>query len=48
VGDVWQFELLATPYELKHRYGDRVRFHSLPESKRYAGSEAESAVILDR
>ncbi|MDA1386248.1 DUF3885 domain-containing protein [Glycomyces lechevalierae] len=45
----WQLELLATPYELKHRYRDRwVRFHCLPESKRYAESESETAVILDR
>ncbi|OKJ05133.1 hypothetical protein AMK18_01440 [Streptomyces sp. CB01249] len=30
-------------------YADRwVRFHSLPESKRYADDEAEYAVILDR
>jgi hypothetical protein len=40
----WQLDLLAIPYELKHRYGDRwVRFHCLPESKRYAENEAETA-----
>ncbi|WP_406512609.1 hypothetical protein OG851_25095 [Streptomyces sp. NBC_00161] len=37
------------PWELKTVYGDRwVRFHSLPESKRYAKDEAEYAVLLDR
>lgn len=36
-------------YELKSRHPDRwVRFHSLPESKRYAGSEDEYGIILDR
>ncbi|MFJ9939069.1 DUF3885 domain-containing protein [Streptomyces erythrochromogenes] len=37
------------PYELKTAYRKRwVRFHSLPESKRYAEDEAEYAVLLDR
>ncbi|MFE4637914.1 hypothetical protein ACFRJ1_31720 [Streptomyces sp. NPDC056773] len=37
------------PHELKTVYADRwVRFHSLPESKRYAGDEAEYAILLDR
>ncbi|WP_406085216.1 hypothetical protein [Streptomyces virginiae] len=37
------------PYELKTVYRDRwVRFHSLPESKRYPQDEAEYAVLLDR
>ncbi|MCJ0874668.1 hypothetical protein [Streptomyces sp. AP-93] len=37
------------PWELKTVYGDRwVRFHSLPESKRYAEDEAEYAVLLNR
>ncbi|MFJ3855133.1 hypothetical protein ACIPRL_02820 [Streptomyces sp. NPDC090085] len=37
------------PWELKTVYKDRwVRFHSLPESKRYAEDEAEYAVLLDR
>lgn len=45
----WPLELLAVPYELKNQFGDRwVRFHCLPESKRYAQSESEVAVILDR
>ncbi len=34
---------------LRSCYPDRwVRFHSLPESKRYASSEAEYTMILDR
>ncbi|MFJ6483297.1 MULTISPECIES: DUF3885 domain-containing protein [unclassified Streptomyces] len=37
------------PHELKTVYADRwVRFHSLPESKRYPDGEAEYAVLLDR
>jgi hypothetical protein len=36
-------------YELRDRHADRwVRFHSLPGSKRYAETESEYAVILDR
>jgi hypothetical protein len=42
-------DLLAVPYELKAQFGGRwVRFHCLPESKRYAENESEYAVILDR
>jgi len=45
----WPTELLATPYELKSRFPDNwVRFHCLPDSKRYAESESEYAVVLDR
>ncbi|MEU6861088.1 hypothetical protein AB0B28_19705 [Glycomyces sp. NPDC046736] len=45
----WPMELLAVPYELKERFNDRwVRFHCLPESKRYPENESEYAVILDR
>lgn len=45
----WPMALLAVPYELKTRFSDRwVRFHCLPESKRYAENELEYAVILDR
>ncbi|WP_327374506.1 hypothetical protein OG393_11190 [Streptomyces sp. NBC_01216] len=37
------------PRELKTAYAEGwVRFHSLPESKRYAENEAEYAVLLDR
>lgn len=37
------------PHELKTAYTDRwVRFHSLPESKRYAEDEGEYAILLDR
>jgi hypothetical protein len=37
------------PDELRHVYPDRwVRFHSLPESKRYADSNAEYLTILER
>ena len=36
-------------YELRGRHADRwVRFHSLPQSKRYAETEGEYAIILDR
>ncbi|MBB5806655.1 hypothetical protein F4560_006423 [Saccharothrix ecbatanensis] len=36
-------------YMLKQAYRERwVRFHSLPESKRYAETEAEYAIILER
>ncbi|MEN3541322.1 hypothetical protein AAH991_39875, partial [Microbispora sp. ZYX-F-249] len=36
-------------YELRDRHADRwVRFHSLPESKRYAETEDEYEIILDR
>ncbi|GHE33827.1 hypothetical protein CP980_12775 [Streptomyces vinaceus] len=34
---------------LKTAYSDRwVRFHSLPEPKRYAADEEEYAIVLDR
>ncbi|MEV7612418.1 hypothetical protein [Streptomyces sp. NPDC089799] len=37
------------PWELKTAYADSwVRFHSLPESKRYAEDETEYAVLLGR
>ncbi|MCX5584853.1 hypothetical protein ACFV0H_13730 [Streptomyces erythrochromogenes] len=37
------------PHELKRVHAHRwVRFHSLPESKRYAEDEAEYAILLDR
>ncbi|NRQ32554.1 hypothetical protein HII36_11990 [Nonomuraea sp. NN258] len=36
-------------YQLRGRHADRwVRFHSLPGSKRYAGTEDEYEIILDR
>lgn len=36
-------------YMLKQVYSERwVRFHSLPESKRYAETEAEYAIVLER
>lgn len=36
-------------YELKHRLNERwVRFHSLPESKRYPENESEYAEVLNR
>ncbi|MGW4398465.1 DUF3885 domain-containing protein [Amycolatopsis nivea] len=35
--------------DLKHAYPHRwVRFHSLPESQRYPGTEAEYGIVLDR
>lgn len=42
---------MASPlgYELPGAYSDQwVRFHSLPESRRYADSDAEYAEILRR
>lgn len=42
-------EALPINYELKTVYLDRwFRIHSLPESKRYAESESEYQIILDR
>lgn len=36
-------------HELPRAFGDRwVRFHSLPESKRYPGTDAEFAIVLHR
>ncbi|MFD6971116.1 hypothetical protein [Streptomyces sp. NPDC059949] len=36
-------------HQFKHAYADRwVRFHSLPESKRYPEDETEYAIVLDR
>lgn len=36
-------------YTLKHVYPDRwLRIHSLPESKRYAETEVETKIILER
>lgn len=50
--DLWERTWpMAGPlgYELRVVYGDRwVRFHSLPESKRYAENDAEHAEILRR
>jgi hypothetical protein len=50
--DRWAASWPACPpiaHELRHAYPQRwVRFHSLPESKRYAGTEAEYAIILGR
>jgi hypothetical protein len=47
----WQTRWGGSPvaYELRGRHADRwVRFHSLPESKRYAETEEEYETILDR
>ena len=42
-------EALPINYELKTVYPERwFRIHSLPESKRYAESESEYQIILDR
>ncbi|GAA2692883.1 MULTISPECIES: hypothetical protein [Actinosynnema] len=35
-------------YELRHERDRWVRFHSLPESKRYPDTEGEWVVVLDR
>ncbi|MEV7730222.1 hypothetical protein AB0P15_36750 [Streptomyces sp. NPDC087917] len=48
---LWEQRWPAPPGDLQMRYAypDRwVRFHSLPESKRYPDSDAEYAVMLDR
>jgi hypothetical protein len=48
----WNQEFLSMwplAYKFKEIYPDRwVRFHSLPDSKRYAENEAEYAIILER
>lgn len=48
----WQQRWPGCPplaHEFKVRYPDRwIRFHSLPESKRYPDNEAEYAVVLHR
>lgn len=37
------------PYSLRSAFPDKwVRFHSLPESKRYPDSEREYGIVLDR
>lgn len=42
-------ECLPVAHWLRGHYPDRwIRFHSLPESKRYPDSEAEYAIVLDR
>jgi hypothetical protein len=42
-------EAFPINYELKRIYHDRwFRIHSLPESKRYAGTEEEYKIILER
>lgn len=47
----WQLRWGGSPiaHELRDRHADRwVRFHSLPMSKRYAGTEEEYRILLDR
>ncbi|WP_244305171.1 DUF3885 domain-containing protein [Kitasatospora cheerisanensis] len=50
--ELWQQQWPDCPpvgYRLRGPYGGVwVRFHSLPESKRYAEDESEYAVVLDR
>ncbi|MER7755980.1 hypothetical protein [Kitasatospora sp. NPDC097643] len=50
--DLWERQWPGGPpigYEIGEEHGDVwVRFHSLPESKRYPGDEAEYAVALER
>jgi hypothetical protein len=43
-------EIAPVGYRLRNRFIDSrwVRFHSLPESKRYADNEAEMETLLDR
>ncbi|WP_446681595.1 DUF3885 domain-containing protein [Amycolatopsis halotolerans] len=48
----WQRQWSERPssaHRLKDAYRDRwVRFHSLPEPRRYPGTDAEYAIVLDR
>lgn len=50
--ELWQQrwpDCLPVGYKLRDPYRDVwVRFHSLPESKRYAVDESEYAVVLER
>jgi hypothetical protein len=47
--DRWYPGTLPVADALKWKFADRwVRFHSLPEGKRYASSDSERRVILDR
>ncbi|MEG8281199.1 DUF3885 domain-containing protein [Streptomyces sp. AHA2] len=50
--ELWQQHWPSSPpvgYKLRDPYRDLwVRFHSLPESKRYAEDESEHAVVLER
>ncbi|MFZ3566783.1 hypothetical protein ACNYS0_07350 [Streptomyces sp. BH034] len=50
--ELWQQHWPNCPpvgYKLRDPYRDLwVRFHSLPESKRYAEDESEYAVVLER
>jgi hypothetical protein len=52
VSDAWDRRWPECPpiaHWLRDRYSDRwVRFHSLPESKRYADNAAEYATVLER
>lgn len=42
-------DTVPIPYTLKHRYPNRwFRIHSLPESKRYAETQEEWTILLDR
>ena len=36
------------PYELRHASDRWIRFHTLPGSKRYPGSDAEYEIVLAR
>ncbi|MGW6733237.1 DUF3885 domain-containing protein [Streptomyces sp. NPDC055013] len=49
---LWQRQFPKGPpiaHELRAAYSDRwVRFHSLPDSKRYPESEDEYAIVLHR
>ncbi|MFE6717656.1 hypothetical protein ACFVDU_08720 [Streptomyces albidoflavus] len=50
--ELWEQRWPGCPpvgYKLRTAHRERwVRFHSLPESKRYPGDESEYAVVLDR
>ncbi|WP_266862291.1 hypothetical protein [Streptomyces sp. NBC_01306] len=50
--ELWQRRWPSCPpvgYKLREPYRDVwVRFHSLPESKRYADDESEYAIVLER
>ncbi len=51
LSEAWRSRWGGAPiaYEFRDRYAERwVRFHSLPQSKRYAETEEEYGIILDR
>ncbi len=52
IADLWSKNFGIVPplgYQLREQFSDRwVRFHALPESKRYPETENEYSILLDR